>query len=196
MMTTSVDIAYLIGAVLFVWGLRLLGSPDSARKGNVYATVGMVMGIIGALLDPRVSGAGNYPWILGGMAIGGAIGWLAAKRIQMTAMPQMVSIFNGLGGLCAAVLSIVEMVTNVQSIGERGISLFALLIGGVAFTGSILAYLKLDGRLKDSQVTWPKHSLINQVLLLLTIGLLIFLIVTAPPIGLVLAFTALCLDRK
>ena len=108
--TTLVDIAYLIGAVLFVWGLRLLSSPDSARKGNLYAAFGMGVGIIGSLVDNRIEGDGNYGWIAGGIIIGALIGWLAAKRIKMTDMPQMVSIFNGLGGACAAILSIVCLV--------------------------------------------------------------------------------------
>ena len=67
---TIIDISYLIGAVLFVWGLRLLGSPDSARRGNTLATIGMALGIIGALVDPRVTGGGNYGWIIGGMLLG------------------------------------------------------------------------------------------------------------------------------
>jgi len=193
LINTLIDISYLIGAVLFVWGLRLLGSPDSARKGNTYATIGMVIGIIAVILDPRVTGDGNYAWIAGGILLGSVIGWLAAKKIQMTEMPQMVSIFNGLGGACAAILSIVELTTVDLDLGGRAISLFALLIGGMAFTGSMLAYLKLDGKLKDKHVTWPKHSLINQVLLLATLAFLIYLIITVPTTGLLIGFLALCL---
>ncbi|MFT4567689.1 MAG: NAD(P) transhydrogenase subunit beta [Saprospiraceae bacterium] len=190
---TTIDISYLIGAVLFVWGLRLLGSPDTARKGNTYATIGMALGILAVLLDPRITGGGNYGWIAGGMLIGGLIGWFAAKKIQMTAMPQMVSVFNGLGGACAAVLAMVELTTVDMDMGGRGISLFALLIGGMAFTGSMLAYLKLDGKIWDSQVTWPKHNIINQVLMVATLAFLIYLIVTVPTTGLLVAFLLLCL---
>ncbi len=190
---TLVDIAYLIGAVSFVWGLRLLGSPDTARKGNTYAAFGMGLGILAVLLDPRIDGGGNYAWIGGGMVVGSLIGWLSAKKIQMTAMPQMVSIFNGLGGACAAILSIVELTTQDLDTGGMAISLFALLIGAIAFTGSMLAYLKLDGKLKDSQVTWPKHSIINQVLLLITIGFFIYLIVVGHTTGLLIGFLVLSL---
>ncbi len=190
---TLVDIAYLIGAVSFVWGLRLLGSPDTARKGNTYAAFGMGLGILAVLLDPRIDGGGNYAWIGGGMFVGSLIGWLSAKKIQMTAMPQMVSIFNGLGGACAAILSIVELTTQDLDTGGMAISLFALLIGAIAFTGSMLAYLKLDGKLKDSQVTWPKHSIINQVLLLITIGFFIYLIVVGHTTGLLIGFLVLSL---
>ncbi len=190
---TLVDIAYLIGAVSFVWGLRLLGSPDTARKGNTYAAFGMGLGIIAVLLDARIIGDGNYLWIVGGMAVGSIIGWLAAKKIQMTAMPQMVSIFNGLGGACAAILSIVEIMTQDLDKGGLVISLFALLIGAIAFTGSMLAYLKLDGKIWDSQVTWPKHNIINQVLLLLTVAFFIYLVIAGHTTGLLIGFLVLSL---
>ena len=111
----------------------------------------------------------------------------------MTAMPQMVSIFNGLGGACAAILAIVELTTVDLDTGGRAISLFALLIGGIAFTGSMLAFLKLDGRLKDKHVTWPKHNIINQLLLVVTIAFFVFLVVTVPSTALLLGFLALCL---
>ncbi len=191
--TTLVDIAYLIGAVLFVWGLRLLSSPDSARRGNICAAIGMGIGILGSLVDNRIDGDGNYEWIAGGILLGALVGWLAAKKIKMTDMPQMVSIFNGLGGACAAILSIVELTTVDLDMGGKIISLFALLIGCVAFTGSMLAYLKLDGRLKDSQVTWPKHSLINQILLAITIGAFIYIAIGSVSTGILVGFMVLCL---
>jgi len=190
---TLIDIAYLIGAVSFVWGLRLLSSPDTARRGNSFAAFGMGLGIIAVLIDPRIVGGGNYGWIAGGMILGGVIGWMAAKKIQMTAMPQMVSVFNGLGGACAAILSLVELMTVDMGTGGRVISLFALLIGAVAFTGSILAYLKLDGKIWDSQVTWPKHNIINQVLLVITIAFFVYLSINNPGTGLLIGFLALAL---
>ncbi len=176
-LSTIVSFAYLIGTLLFVWGLRLLSSPDTARRGNLYAAAGMTLGIMGSLLDPAFKGGNNYIWIILAAIVGAIIGFIAAKRIAMTAMPQMVSVFNGLGGACAAVLSMVELTTEDLSTSGKAITLFALLIGSIAFTGSILAFLKLDGRIKDSQVTFPKHSLINQLMLLVVIGFLIFLLV-------------------
>ncbi len=195
---TLIDIAYLLGAVSFVWGLRLLSSPDSARRGNMYAAVGMILGIIAVLLDPRIVGpdgsfGGNFAWIGGGIVGGTVIGWLAAKKIQMTAMPQMVSIFNGLGGACAAILSVVELFTQDLDTGGKIISLFALLIGAVAFTGSLLAYLKLDGKLKDKHVTLPKHNVINQILLLAVIALFVLVVVQSSSTGLIIGFIILAL---
>ncbi len=193
MLATIVTITYLIGTVLFVWGLRLLSSPDTARKGNIYAAIGMGLGILASILDPTVIGGGNYLWIVGGSIVGGLIGWVAAKRIAMTDMPQMVSIFNGLGGACATVLSMVELMTQELSTSGKAISLFALLIGTVAFTGSLLAYLKLDGRVNDHQVTWPKHSLINQIMLFVVLAFCIYLIVGDASAGLLIGFLMLSL---
>ncbi len=190
---TLIDVAYLIGSVAFVWGLRLLSSPDSARRGNVYAAFGMGLGIIAVLIDPRITGGNNYGWIVGGMAIGAIVGWLAAKKIQMTAMPQMVSVFNGLGGACAAILSMVELLNTDMDMGGKAISLFALLIGSIAFTGSMLAYLKLDGKIWDEQVTWPRHNLINQVLLVITVGVFGYLLFNYPSTGLLIGFLVLAL---
>lgn len=193
MFDTIIDLGYLAGTVLFVWGLRLLSSPDSARKGNLIAAAGMGIGIVASLIDGRIEGGGNYAWIGGGLLAGAVIGWLAAKKIQMTDMPQMVSVFNGLGGACAAILSMVELTTADLDTGGKIISLFALLVGGIAFTGSMLAYLKLDGKVNDKQVIWPKHNIINQVLLVISLAAFVYLSVTAQSIPLLVAFLILTL---
>src|SRR5690606_34947590 len=103
--------------------------------------------------DPHtgtVTRIGNLPLILAAIAIGTVIGWLAAMRVKMTAMPQMVSIFNGMGGACAALISMVEMNTHhPEAFGERLIILLGLMIGTVSFAGSIIAYGKLEGKIND-----------------------------------------------
>lgn len=176
MLSFIINIAYLAGAVAFVWGLRLLGSPDTARKGNLYAALGMALAIVATLFVPLEASHGNFAWIAGGMAGGGLVGLLAAKRVKMTDMPQLVSIFNGLGGACAVVLAYAEIAqyyagSRPMTGGELTIVLVALLIGGVAFTGSLLAYAKLQGLVKDKQVILPKHQWINIILLLGVIAL-------------------------
>ena len=94
-------IVYLIGSITFILGLKMLSHPESARKGNLIAAVGMAIAIFGTIfLDSTIK---NYLWIFGGIIIGTVIGTLAAKKVKMTAMPQMVSLFNGMGGACAAV---------------------------------------------------------------------------------------------
>ncbi|MEL7251781.1 MAG: NAD(P)(+) transhydrogenase (Re/Si-specific) subunit beta [Bacteroidota bacterium] len=180
MLGAVINLSYLIGALAFVWGLRGLSSPVTARRGNRQAAFGMGLAILATLLTPNAQGNGNLIWILGAIAVGGLIGWRAARKVEMTAMPQLVSIFNGFGGACAVVLAGLELqrVTGgVQAAtgSELIILLLTLFIGGVAFTGSILAYLKLDGKIWDEKVTLPQHSLINTIFLVGLIGFMVFL---------------------
>ncbi len=189
-----INLGYLIGAITFVWGLKLLGSPDTARRGNILASVGMILAIIITLIRPVGTGSGNYLWIIIGMIVGGLIGFLAAKRVKMTAMPQMVSIFNGLGGACAVVLALAEVLVNPSILtGQLAIAVLTLLIGGVAFTGSMLAYAKLEGLVWDNTLTLPRHNIINMVLLVATLVLGILLVVQGASIPLLITFTALAL---
>ena len=175
-LTSIINLSYLIGALAFILGLQRLSSPDTARRGNMLAAIGMGIAIVATLFYPFADAPNNYGWIIGGMLLGGVLGWLAASKVKMTEMPQMVSIFNGLGGACAVVLAMVELMhfyDGSQSLGSGAliVVLATLLIGAIAFTGSILAYLKLDGKVWDSTVTLPRHDLINQALLLITLGL-------------------------
>ena len=178
--TFILNLSYLIGVLTFVFGLRLLGSPDTARKGNLLAAFGMTFSVLVTLFIPIEGASNNYLWIFGGLLIGGAIGWLTAIRVQMTDMPQLVSILNGLGGACAALLAVTELLPYFQGALEMtsaqlAIGVFALLIGLVSFSGSLLAYGKLQGLVKDSQVQLPMHNVINMIMLLtvLTLGILI-----------------------
>ncbi len=186
-----INLCFLIGCLAFVWGLRLLSSPDSARRGNVLAGFGMGLAIVATLIVPISGASNNYLWIFGGMIIGGIIGWISARRIQMTAMPQMVSIFNGLGGACAMVLAFVELfhfynpyqnpgydyVKAEMTAGPFLIVLFALVLGAISFTGSMLAFGKLQDLVDDRKVTLPRHNIINMVLLLITVGLCVWVFV-------------------
>ena len=194
-----INLSYLIGVLAFVWGLRLLSSPDSARKGNILAGIGMGIAIIATLIKPIEGAANNYGWIVAGVIIGSIVGWIAARRVKMTAMPQMVSIFNGLGGACAAVLAITEFVpfyegTVTMSNGQFGIGLFALLIGGISFTGSMLAFAKLEGLVWDNTLILPKHNIINMVLLVITLALGIWLYLQGVSAGIILAIVFMVLS--
>src|SRR4051812_28503049 len=104
-------LSYLFGSVTFIIGLRQLSHPQTARRGNLLAAAGMTVAILATIFlytDETDSRLHNYGWIFGGIIIGAVVGTLAAKRVKMTAMPQMVSLFNGMGGACAAIISIVE----------------------------------------------------------------------------------------
>ncbi|HMQ47199.1 MAG TPA: NAD(P)(+) transhydrogenase (Re/Si-specific) subunit beta [Saprospiraceae bacterium] len=186
-----VNLCYLLGAIGFVWGLRLLSSPDSARRGNILAGIGMGLAIVAAMVSPMSGASNNYGWIVGGMIIGGLIGYLSAKRIKMTAMPQMVSVFNGLGGACAVVLAYVELIPyyateSSMSTGELGMVMFALLIGGVSFTGSLLAFGKLEGIVSDNALVLPKHHIVNIIMMLASFGLGAYLTISGQSAGIVL----------
>lgn len=177
MLDVIIKLAYLTGAVAFVWGLRLLSSADTARKGNILAGIGMGIGILATLfVDTGSDTPNNYGWIFAGILLGGLIGYLAAKKVQMTSMPQMVSIFNGLGGACAVVLGIAEINNGMDAMngGQFFIADLAMVIGGVAFTGSLLAYGKLEGLVNDHSFKIPKPQWINFILLIATIGLSVY----------------------
>ena len=167
-------ILYLIASVTFILGIKMLGSPKTARLGNLIAAVGMVVAIIGTIVLYRHNGQPlhNITWIIAALTIGTAIGWLMAMRVKMTAMPQMVSFFNGMGGACAALISILEykaaMTVGVAGSTGHVIAIMSgLIIGAVSFSGSIVAYLKLEDRLGD--VRFGGQQLVNNALLVTTL---------------------------
>lgn len=200
MLGAVINLSYLIGALAFVLGLRRLSSPDTARRGNRLAAFGMGLAILATLLTPNAQGNGNIIWILGAIVLGALVGWRAARKVEMTAMPQLVSIFNGFGGACAVVLAGLELervASGMQqaTTNEMVILLLTLFIGGVAFTGSILAYLKLDGKVWDEKITLPQHSLINGIFLLGLTAFMVFLCWQSASltIGVLIIFTVLTL---
>ena len=175
-MTALVYLMYLIGAVAFILGLRGLSNPQTARKGNLTAAFGMALAIVASLIFPLENSFGNFGWIIGALLIGSAIGWYSAAKVEMTEMPQLVSIFNGLGGGSAMILALVEYLNLINGDGlgnmEALIILFTLLVGGISFSGSILAYLKLDGKVQDKHVILPGHQYLNIILLIASIAAL------------------------
>lgn len=164
-----IDFLYLICIVLFIVGLKKLSHPDSAKKGNLIAALGMGLAMVITMVYPMENQSNNYIWIIGGLILGGGIGWIAAKRIKMTSMPEMVSLFNGLGGACSMLIAAVEFYNlpegTVMMSTEVLTIIFALFVGSIAFTGSIVAWGKLDGFLRDSLVL-PAPQIINLVMLI------------------------------
>ncbi len=166
--------SYLIGSITFVIGLKKLSHPESARQGNLLAAAGMGLAILATILFHEHDGAriGNIGWIVAAMGIGTVIGWMMAMKVKMTGMPQMVSFFNGMGGACAAIISMVEYHSHPE--GNAGYFLvvfLGLVIGSVSFSGSMIAYGKLDEKIKDFSAKWL--TVFNLVLLAAIIGILI-----------------------
>jgi len=171
-------LCYLIGSITFILGLKMLSNPATARKGNLVAAGGMSIAIFGTIFLYEENGAklGNYPWIFAALAIGGVIGTMAAKKVKMTAMPEMVSLFNGMGGACAALISFIEFGHHAKNIASETPStgtlitiMVGLVIGSISFAGSMIAWGKLNGKLKD--FSFAGQHIFNLVLLAVIIGL-------------------------
>lgn len=174
------EISYLIASLTFILGLKMLSHPDSARKGNLLAAAGMGIAVVATLVlyqDFDATKGLNYGLIFLGLVVGTVIGTIMAKKVQMTAMPQMVSFFNGMGGACAALIAIIEFqhhqhlqITGFD--GELLVMLLGLLIGSVSFSGSLIAYGKLEGKIKDRVL--PMNQAVNMLLLLGIVILIAF----------------------
>lgn len=166
------EICYLIGSFGFIIGLKLMGQPDSARKGNLVAAFGMAMAVFGTLFLSKngFELIPNFGYIAAAILLGTVVGTLMAKRVQMTAMPEMVSIFNGMGGLAAALISIIEWREIAQhpevtmSVGHYLPIIAGLIIGTISFVGSIIAWGKLNGSIGDFRFAGQQY--INAVVLL------------------------------
>ena len=177
---------YLVSGVLFIMALRGLSHPTTSRKGNAYGMVGMAVAIITTLLLARPS-FGGLVLIIIGLAIGGAIGAVIARRIAMTAMPQLVASFHSLVGLAAVMVAAGALysphsfgIGEIGSIHGRALVEMAIgvAIGAITFTGSIIAFLKLDGRMSGKPIILPNRHLINIVLAVAIVVLIAALVGT------------------
>ncbi|MBT8190416.1 MAG: NAD(P)(+) transhydrogenase (Re/Si-specific) subunit beta [Saprospiraceae bacterium] len=170
------EISYLIASITFILGLKMLSSPESARSGNLIAAAGMLIAIIATIVfhkDGAGHSIGNLGWIIAAMAVGTVIGWLMAVKVQMTAMPQMVSFFNGMGGACAALIALVEYNTHPShEMGFLIVVCLSLIIGSVSFSGSMIAYGKLEGKIKD--IFSNAMPIINGIIFLSIMGMMIY----------------------
>ena len=198
---------YLIASVTFIVGLKMLSHPATARNGNRVAAIGMTLAILGTIFLYEEDGArlGNYAWIFGGILIGTITGTLAAKRVKMTAMPEMVSLFNGMGGACAALISLVEfdhlahldpIMAGVLLMSAGGASavkgfllivVLGLIIGSVSFAGSIIAWGKLNGSIKD--FSFKGQHIFNILLLAVIVALAVYLILLLPANAVLIFYT-------
>jgi NAD(P) transhydrogenase subunit beta len=160
------DLAYLLCAVLFIYGLKRLSSPRTAALGNRIAAAGMALAVAVTLLD---SGSHNLSWIIAGIVVGAAIGGYSARVVRMTAMPQMVALFNGVGGGAAALIAISEYHDRIGLPGSLAAkvivsTLFSAIVGSISFAGSMVAFAKLQELISGRPVTLPAQKLVNAAL--------------------------------
>ena len=165
-------ILYMISAVLFIRGIKLLGKADTARKGNLMSSVGMLIAVVTVLLEKKVTDTltegvmkNAYIWSLCAIALGSVIGAVWAKKVEMTGMPQLVALFNGFGGLSSLLVALTQFMTD-KSINEFSSAALGLTIaiGAIAFTGSIVAWGKLSGKMFKKNINIPGKNVINAIL--------------------------------
>ena len=168
------NVAYLGAAILFVLSLGGLSHPETARRGNLYGIVGMTLAVLATVLGPRVTAAG-LPWIIGSLAVGGAIGLFAARKVQMTQMPELVALMHSLVGLAACLVGFASYVDTsivlegaAKTIHHVEIYL-GILIGAVTFSGSVIAFGKLSGKIGGKPLLLPARHWINLAMLVAVI---------------------------
>ncbi len=179
---TLLELSYLIAALLFVFGLKLLSHPETARRGNLWAAGGMGLAMLTTLLLHKAPNGSGIPltnvWIiLASIGVGSVIGWIVARKIKMTAMPQLVSIYNATGGAASMLVALLEYPNAVAGdVSSILVTVLGLVIGAIAFSGSMIAYGKLDGKVGD--IMKPFMTYLNLVLLIITVALTIFIIIS------------------
>ena len=184
-----IQLGYVVAAGLFIFGLKMLGSPDTARKGNGTSAIGMLVAIVAALLD---QGIVQYEYILGGMVVGGAVGAVAARTVAMTSMPEMVALFNGVGGAASALVGLSALSLEGSSFTYITIIL-SILIGGVTFTGSLVAYGKLSETIGSGAVTFAGQKFVNGLIVLGILGSAVMFVMDPTNINMLYAVVGLSL---
>lgn len=175
-MSVLLSVIYLIATVTFVVGLKRLGHPDTAKSGNIIAALGMGLAILGTIFIHDIKVAPIIYILIGvAIALGSIIGYLIAIKVEMTKMPELVSLFNGFGGASAALIGLVEFSKHVED-SLQGITIISgIIIGAITFSGSLVAWGKLNGSLK-SVVKIPQYNIVNNVFFLGIIALAIYMI--------------------
>ncbi|MFC3810631.1 NAD(P)(+) transhydrogenase (Re/Si-specific) subunit beta [Lacihabitans lacunae] len=173
-MNIYIQIAYLVASILFIAGIKMMNKTKEARKGNLVSSVGMLIAILATVVQVQ---AITLVDILGCMVVGSAIGLYFAYKVEMTEIPEMVALFNGFGGLASVAVALSdywlktqEQAINVDAITAVSVAL-SIFIGGITFTGSIVAYLKLGGKISGKPIMFGGQHMVNLLLLIAAIGL-------------------------
>ena len=186
-MDQLINLAYLVAAVLFILGLKGLGSPKTAVRGNLTGAIGMLLAVVATLVDKQVL---SYGWVIAGMAVGGSVGAFIARTVKMTSMPQMVALLNGFGGGASLLVALAQFIITPardKSVEWMVALTLSAFIGSVTFAGSMVAWAKLQGY-AEKALQIPRQGLLRVVLGLAVLalaalfvmnggGLLLFLLV-------------------
>ena len=168
-MIATLSLLYLVATVTYITGLKMLGNPKTARKGNLIAAGGMVLAILGTifLYDKKVP-LMIYGLIWTGIILGSIVGWIIARKVEMTKMPELVSMFNGMGGASAALIGIIEFQNGADSLTSTIVIIAGVIIGSISMSGSMIAWAKLNGNMR-SIIRLPQYNLINNIFILITL---------------------------
>lgn len=161
-----INVVYVFAAALFIFGLKLLGHPATARKGNILSGIAMLVAIIVTLMDQNIV---SYGWIIVSVLAGSVVGIYVSQKVEMTGMPELVSLFNGVGGLASAAVATAAIVASDLSSGIATISVIALIIGAVTFSGSLVAWGKLSERISGKPIVFHLQAIANYGLIAATI---------------------------
>lgn len=163
-MTALINFSYILSAILFIFGIKMLGSADTARRGNFISSMGMLLAVVATLVNSKVFV--SWPWIVGGLALGAVIGAVAAQRVEMTEMPELVALFNGSGGLASMMVGVAEHAKGAAALDNftQGVLIVTVLIGSITFTGSVYAWGKLSGKMDSKAKLFDGQHKINAAL--------------------------------
>src|SRR6266581_4951424 len=186
MSPNTAGLLYLVAGVLFILALRGLSSPETSRQGNLYGMVGMTIAMLTTLAAHPPAGVGAWVLVIVGLALGGGTGAVIARRVPMTAMPELVAAFHSLVGMAAVLVAAGALYAPAAfDIGSAGAihkpSLFEMslgvAIGAVTFTGSVIAFLKLSGRMSGAPIMLPARHVINAALAVALVAFIYFFVV-------------------
>lgn len=198
-----VNFIYIIASILFIIGIKMLGKAETARKGNLVSSIGMLIAVVITLFDKKILDCTDpTSWVLlaGGLLLGCVIGWVVAKKVKMTSMPEMVALLNGFGGLASLLVAAAEYYYDmVKNEMPEDFSKFAIIvtifIGGITFTGSVYAWGKLSGKISGKAKVYAGQKTVNALVALLTVAAsVVFVFVGDFPLGLNLMVAVVALS--
>ena len=174
----SLEFIYLIASITYILGLKMLGHPETARRGNLIAAAGMTLAIFGTIFLYQ----GKVPMLIYALIaiaiiIGTIIGWIVAKKVDMTKMPELVSLFNGMGGASAALIGLIEFHHYIGDQLSILTIIAAMIIGSVSFSGSMIAWAKLNGTMRNP-IRLPKYNLLNNIFLIAILAFAAYIVIS------------------